>query len=98
MKSGNCALGSEGAPEVVCAHFRASQLHVQVLEVCDFPLLLLQIKEVLEKYLEDEDDMLDMNLTARSASAPLSPALCQDVSGVCQDVGIRVRSVDVLVE
>lgn len=30
--------------------------------------MLAQMKEVLEKYLEDEDDMLDMNLTARSAS------------------------------
>ena len=28
-----------------------------------------QMKEVLEKYLEDEDDMLDVNLTARSARA-----------------------------
>lgn len=33
-------------------------------------LMLLQMKEVLEKYLEDEDDMLDMNLTARSVFAP----------------------------
>jgi hypothetical protein len=30
-----------------------------------------QIKEVLEKYLEDEDDMLDMNLTARSDCVPV---------------------------
>ncbi len=30
--------------------------------------MLAQMKEVLEKYLEDEDDMLDMNLTARSAN------------------------------
>jgi hypothetical protein len=27
---------------------------------------------VLEKFLEDEDDMLDMNLTARSATAALA--------------------------
>ena len=26
---------------------------------------ILQMKEVLEKYLEDEDDMLDLNLTAK---------------------------------
>ena len=26
---------------------------------------IMQMKEVIEKYLEDEDDMLDMNLTAK---------------------------------
>lgn len=33
------------------------------------------MKEVLEKYLEDEDDMLDMNLTARSDSSLLPATL-----------------------
>jgi hypothetical protein len=37
--------------------------------------MLAQMKEVLEKYLEDEDDMLDMNLTARSGSSLLSANL-----------------------